>query len=185
MARKIGRNQKCPCGSGKKYKRCCLRQDQRTRRREARLRESELQSEPVGRNALEQDDEELSSEKKGLLEALLEDLGQISVEWEEDEGDIDKLSNHALDLIDEGRFEEAEEVCRQLRDQYPNDADHLDRLARVREAQDRFREAADLYRQAEAFAREQPHYHADAVENFADCARRMEQALARQVIGTG
>lgn len=24
---KIGRNEKCPCGSGKKYKRCCLKKD--------------------------------------------------------------------------------------------------------------------------------------------------------------
>jgi len=23
-AKKIGRNEQCPCGSGKKYKRCCL-----------------------------------------------------------------------------------------------------------------------------------------------------------------
>jgi len=22
--RKVGRNEKCPCGSGKKYKKCCL-----------------------------------------------------------------------------------------------------------------------------------------------------------------
>ena len=25
---KIGRNDPCPCGSGKKYKKCCLRKDQ-------------------------------------------------------------------------------------------------------------------------------------------------------------
>ncbi|MCD6389209.1 MAG: SEC-C domain-containing protein [Desulfobulbaceae bacterium] len=24
---KIGRNQPCPCGSGKKYKKCCLRKE--------------------------------------------------------------------------------------------------------------------------------------------------------------
>ncbi|MEK4221673.1 SEC-C metal-binding domain-containing protein [Bacillus sp. FSL W8-0116] len=23
MIKKVGRNDKCPCGSGKKYKRCC------------------------------------------------------------------------------------------------------------------------------------------------------------------
>ena len=27
--RKIGRNDPCPCGSGKKYKRCCLEVDAR------------------------------------------------------------------------------------------------------------------------------------------------------------
>lgn len=25
---KIGRNDPCPCGSGKKYKKCCMRKDQ-------------------------------------------------------------------------------------------------------------------------------------------------------------
>ncbi|RCV63967.1 hypothetical protein C5S53_11155 [Methanophagales archaeon] len=25
--KKIGRNDPCPCGSGKKYKKCCLRKD--------------------------------------------------------------------------------------------------------------------------------------------------------------
>jgi hypothetical protein len=28
MAAKIGRNEACPCGSGKKYKRCCLDNDE-------------------------------------------------------------------------------------------------------------------------------------------------------------
>ncbi|MBP9521733.1 MAG: SEC-C domain-containing protein [Enterococcus sp.] len=27
MAHKIGRNDPCPCGSGKKYKKCCLGKD--------------------------------------------------------------------------------------------------------------------------------------------------------------
>jgi hypothetical protein len=29
---KIGRNAPCPCGSGKKYKKCCLNDDQETKR---------------------------------------------------------------------------------------------------------------------------------------------------------
>ena len=28
---KIGRNQKCPCGSGKKYKKCCINKQQQVR----------------------------------------------------------------------------------------------------------------------------------------------------------
>ena len=31
MKKKIGRNDPCPCGSGRKYKNCCLRKDQRRR----------------------------------------------------------------------------------------------------------------------------------------------------------
>lgn len=29
---KIGRNEKCPCGSGKKYKKCCLLKDEAIKR---------------------------------------------------------------------------------------------------------------------------------------------------------
>jgi hypothetical protein len=31
MGHKIGRNDPCPCGSGKKYKKCCLLQDEEKR----------------------------------------------------------------------------------------------------------------------------------------------------------
>lgn len=33
MDQKVGRNQPCPCGSGNKYKRCCLRKDEAQGRR--------------------------------------------------------------------------------------------------------------------------------------------------------
>ncbi len=29
----IGRNERCPCGSGRKYKQCCLRKDEETARK--------------------------------------------------------------------------------------------------------------------------------------------------------
>ncbi len=41
MSSKPGRNDPCPCNSGKKYKRCCLRKDKaaiRTKRRSERER---------------------------------------------------------------------------------------------------------------------------------------------------
>ena len=33
MDGKMGRNAPCPCGSGKKYKHCCLREDQKEQTR--------------------------------------------------------------------------------------------------------------------------------------------------------
>jgi hypothetical protein len=33
----IGRNDVCPCGSGKKYKRCCLESDEKKRRKQRGL----------------------------------------------------------------------------------------------------------------------------------------------------
>ncbi len=51
--KKIGRNDPCPCGSGKKYKKCCLRKDEEARARAARTRadpyldsEEEFEPEP-------------------------------------------------------------------------------------------------------------------------------------------
>lgn len=35
---KVGRNDPCPCGSGKKYKHCCMRKDQTAQRNTVRLR---------------------------------------------------------------------------------------------------------------------------------------------------
>lgn len=35
----LGRNQPCHCGSGKKYKKCCLRKDEDTRREEQDVQE--------------------------------------------------------------------------------------------------------------------------------------------------
>ena len=40
--KKIGRNDPCPCGSGKKYKNCCLKKDQEEARRAAKEREAAL-----------------------------------------------------------------------------------------------------------------------------------------------
>ena len=33
----VGRNEQCPCGSGKKYKRCCLEGDEKKRRKQLGL----------------------------------------------------------------------------------------------------------------------------------------------------
>jgi hypothetical protein len=38
---KIGRNDPCPCGSGKKYKKCCLRKDEERIRKAKRPDDSE------------------------------------------------------------------------------------------------------------------------------------------------
>jgi len=37
MSERIGRNDSCPCGSGKKYKKCCMLKDQQPRKISAKL----------------------------------------------------------------------------------------------------------------------------------------------------
>ena len=108
--KKPGRNAPCPCGSGKKYKMCCLRLEE-----EANA-EKPLTS-PPGRPTFFEDD-------------------------------IDQDSNRVVDLINEGRLEEAEEAAKHLLEKYPEMADGLERTAAVLEAKGEREQAAGYYRQA-------------------------------------
>jgi tetratricopeptide (TPR) repeat protein len=117
---KIGRNDPCSCGSGKKYKRCCLAVDQVAARRPPDLEPSRL----------------------------------VPTFPQDDFGDLDSLSNRAVDLIDEGRLDEAEKVCQDLLHRFPDASDGIERLGHVCEARGDPTTAAAHYRKAAAFIRE-------------------------------
>lgn len=93
---KIGRNQPCPCGSGKKYKRCCWHRD----------RAGHVATTPA-----------VSPHGYHLAET-----------------ELDRLSNGVVDLVEEGRLDEADAACEQLRTQYPEVHDWLMRKAMICEA---------------------------------------------------
>lgn len=123
--KKIGRNEPCPCGSGKKFKRCCLGVDPQAKR------------------------------------------------WIYT--DLDQLSNKVAVLIEEGRLDEAQEVCRQLASDYPEQIDGIHRLAQVYEARGDRKKAAEYYRQAVEFAKTAEGFDEQAVKNFLSDALRMER----------
>lgn len=123
-----GRNEKCPCGSGKKYKACCLR----------------------------------------AQEAAV-------TGWTAEVGDVDRLSNRVVDLIEAGLYGEAEEICALLRVRYPEEIDHVYRLGQVREVQGRYAEAAVLRRQAARWAQEHPGYDEEVVLEHQRAAERLER----------
>ena len=58
---------------------------------------------------------------------------------------LDKLSNRALDAIEAGRYDQAEQLCRKLLRNHRKAFDGHDRTAMLREAQGRFQEAARHY----------------------------------------
>ncbi len=62
MTRKIGRNEKCPCGSGKKYKRCCLEN--------GRLKDVDLNYFPLNSQAELANGESCNTDKK-LLKKII------------------------------------------------------------------------------------------------------------------
>jgi tetratricopeptide (TPR) repeat protein len=122
MMAKIGRNDPCPCGSGQKYKRCCLpREEAATARAAALAREA-----PRSGSAVSEE-----------------------IVWE-DEG-LDEASNRPIDLIDAGRLDEAEQAAHDLLQRYPQVHDGLERLAMVYAARGDRARAAEYYRKAANF----------------------------------
>jgi tetratricopeptide (TPR) repeat protein len=96
MAKKVGRNEPCPCGSGKKYKKCCLPREReqqrlattgesaRARERESRARERERERERTRARAETRARER--SRVAGLsTEALVEGLERLGLRHPEDE----------------------------------------------------------------------------------------------------
>jgi tetratricopeptide (TPR) repeat protein len=132
---KVGRNAPCPCGSGKKYKKCCLPLHQ----------ESSAQGVSPGPVTLE----------PGLT-------------------DLDRLSNSVVDLIEEGRLEEAEEVCHQLLSRYPDQIDGTERLAEVYEAKGEKKKAAEYYRKAAEFAQKSPGFDQELIDRYFSQAKLLE-----------
>ena len=59
--------------------------------------------------------------------------------------DLDDLSNSVVDAIEAGNYDQAEKLCQKLLNAYPEVFDGHERLAMLREAQERFQEAADHY----------------------------------------
>ncbi len=110
---KIGRNQPCPCGSGRKYKRCCW----------DRNRAAHVPTTPA--------------------------VSPHGYSWVET--DLDRLSNSVVSLIDEGRLDEADAVCEQLRTRYPDMHDWFMRKAMVCEARGETERAIEYYERTVAW----------------------------------
>lgn len=138
--RKIGRNDPCPCGSGKKFKKCCLPLQQETPPAGSPL------PKPIG------------STPRGI--AFYDD--------------IDQLSNSVLDLIKDGKLEEAENVSKQLSIQYPDQVDGIERMAMVEEARGNYPRAAELYSKAAAFVRANPGFDPETEHWYTELAEQMK-----------
>lgn len=167
---RTGRNDPCPCGSGKKYKHCCLDKDRAAELAPAIAQRVALQAQQAKHLALRQDyQEELLESQAALKEAQA----------------LDATSNAVVDLVHAGRLDEAEQAARELLARYPEVHDGHDRLGMVHEARGQFREAADCYRKVIEFTRADPeNYDAGFVDSFLElivklqaCAAQAERAV--------
>jgi Flp pilus assembly protein TadD len=144
MTTKTGRNQPCPCGSGKKFKQCCLRKEE--------------EAEHKAMAALNQARQE---GRGGSYSDLVKTVDQLAAEYEEDVA-LAEASNAAVDLVRAGKLDEAEQAARDLLVRFPEVHDGYDRLGMVYEARGDNKQATHYYRQALQFIRQRPDQYDDA-----------------------
>jgi tetratricopeptide (TPR) repeat protein len=124
---KIGRNDPCACGSGKKYKKCCMASD------EAAARAAQPAAVPARRPSL------------------------ASYVQEHDEPDeLTEASNAVVDMVHAGNLDAAEQAAHDLLERFPDVHDGYDRLGMVCEARGDHRQAAEYYRRAITVIRNHP-----------------------------
>jgi tetratricopeptide (TPR) repeat protein len=158
-----GRNDPCPCGSGKKYKKCCLPK-QEAEEGKVIAKEQAAREE---RNAARRLEERQA--KAAFLEQFLA-ANEVDEELEE----LTAASNAAVDLVKAGKLEEAEAAARDLLERFPHVHDGWDRLGMVHEARGENKEAADCYRKALEIIRAQPECYEPA---FADAFVKLVDKL--------
>ena len=119
----IARNHPCPCGSGKKYKLCCLAKIEADQR----------------------------AAREAVLEARRAAEWSKHYRFVHDDP-LTNLSNEAGQLIRAGRLDEAAAACQRLLDEYPDDIDGHERTAQLLEARGESTAAAESMRRALAQA---------------------------------
>lgn len=91
----------------------------------------------------------------------------------DDDDDLDDLSNSVIDLIDEGRLDEAEQRCQELRRKHPDLIDWIERSAAVFEARRDWGKAAEYYTRAADFAAERAgDFDPEIIDDFRRLAKR-------------
>jgi tetratricopeptide (TPR) repeat protein len=127
---KIGRNDPCACGSGKKYKKCCMARDEAAA---LAARAAQPAAMPARRPSLARHFQE-HDEPDELTEA----------------------SNAVVDMVHAGDLDAAEQAAHDLLARFPDVHDGYDRLGMVCEARGDHRQAADYYRRAINVIRDRP-----------------------------
>jgi tetratricopeptide (TPR) repeat protein len=163
---KPGRNDPCHCGSGKKYKKCCQPKDEVPEREEL---------------AKDRREEREEAHRVKMRRAKEEYFASLVVEEDEDE-ELTKASNAAVDLVQAGKFEEAEAAARDLIARYPEVHDGWDRLGMMYETRGENKTAADCYRKALEIIRERPQQYDPAFAKvFVDLIDKLDPPTAGPV----
>jgi tetratricopeptide (TPR) repeat protein len=134
---KTGRNDQCPCGSGQKYKRCCLPRD-----------------------------EAAAAAERAATPAPAVEAAAAPFEILSDDDGLDDASNAVIDLIDAGRLDDAEQAAQDLLERYLEVHDGLERLAMVAAARGDRARTAEYYRKAANFVHARPEWYDAEMETY-------------------
>jgi len=163
-----GRNDPCPCGSGKKYKKCCLPKEQ-AEEGKVIAKEQAAREERTAARRLEE-----RQAKAAFLERFIA-ANEVDDELEA----LTAASNAAVDLVKAGKLEEAEAAARRLLGSFPHVHDGWDRLGMVHEVRGENKQAADCYRKALEIIRAQPeNYDPEFAEVFVKLVDKLDPPVA-------
>ena len=155
---KPGRNDRCPCGSGKKYKACCLTKNEAAERERLTTAQADRDERAAGKR------QSLREVREAMLAKL---AGSAPIDDDLIDDDLTEASNAVLDLIGAGKLDEAEAAARDLLARYPEVPDGWDRLGMVHEKRGENAQAADCYRQLVAFVRaNQDDFDATIIDDY-------------------
>jgi tetratricopeptide (TPR) repeat protein len=147
---KTGRNDPCPCGSGKKYKKCCLPKHEADQRQQFAEQQAER-------------DQRAAAHRSSLRKVRAAIAAKLAGVEQADE--LTTASNAVVELIRAGELDQAERAARDLLVRFPDVHDGYDRLGMVHEARGENRQAADCYRNVIAFIRQHPDDYDEAFED--------------------
>jgi tetratricopeptide (TPR) repeat protein len=163
---KPGRNDPCSCGSGNKYKKCCLA-------REEAVEREQLAKADANRA------ERAATHRLHLREVRAAIAARLSGAEDADEDELTVASNAAADLVRAGKLDEAEQAARNLLVSFPEVHDGYDRLGMVHEARGQNRQAAECYRKAIELIRQHPDDYEPGFEDmFAKLVDRLDPPAA-------
>ena len=154
---KPGRNDPCPCGSGNKYKRCCLLKEE----------------------AAEHARFACAAAEAAKVAAAREKQEQTAFDALQDEHDLAAASNAVIALVRAGKLDEAEHAARELLVRFPEVHDGYDRLGMVYEARGQNKQAADCYRQVIEFVQAHPdQYEPQFATTFHNLIAKLDPPVA-------
>ena len=117
---KPGRNDRCPCGSGKKYKACCLTRDEAAEHERLAAEQAEREERAAAKRL----------ELRKVRDAI---AANFAASLDDGEDDLEETVNAALRFIHEDKLEQTETTARHLMDRYPDIPDGWEFLGHVHE----------------------------------------------------